>query len=314
MTIALIVGVNGQDGQYLKETLLKDYSFNIYGLGRQDEEVLACGNDRFEYLKHDLQDSSGFMKILNKLKPDIVFYCAAIHGSLGYDYEDNWESLHQINTISMHAVLKYLCRSPMSQAVYFSSVKVFDENCSKCTEETSRSDNCLYSFSKNTTERLINYYRQSNAVRVNIFWLNNHESALRGKNYFSSLIVDNLHLSLENDQHRFEVETLDFFSDWGHAKEYMEIIVKVSLSRDFNDYIISTGESIYVRDLVEKLYIWKGLDYKKHIEERSPVNKKKKKIYISSDQLRRNHGISPKLMGLDLFKNIFKEKYFEKRS
>jgi len=312
MAIALIAGVNGQDGQYLKEILLKDRSFNVYGLGRQ-EEVRACDNHRFKYLKHDLKNSSGFMKILNRLRPDIIFYCAATHGSLGYNYEDNWEMLHQVNTISMHAVLKYLCQNPMSHAVYFSSVKVFNEDCDKYTEETNRSDACLYSFSKNTTERLINYYRQSNAVKVNIFWLNNHESVLRGKSYFSSLIIDNLLLSLENSQHIFEVETLDFFSDWGHAKEYMEIIVKVALSGDVNDYIISTGKSVYARNLVEKLFLWKGLDYSKHIEERLPVNKKKKNIYISSERLRKNHGISPNLMGLDLFKDIFKDRYFEKK-
>ena len=93
----------------------------------------------------------------------------------------------------------------------------------------------------------------------------------------------------------------------------MEIIVKVALSGDVNDYIISTGKSVYARNLVEKLFLWKGLDYSKHIEERLPVNKKKKNIYISSERLRKNHGISPNLMGLDLFKDIFKDRYFEKK-
>lgn len=311
MAVALIAGVNGQDGQYLKKILLENYDFNVYGLGRQAKEVSPCGDERFKYLECDLRDSSGFLKVLNKFKPDVIFYCAAIHGSLGYDYEGNWESLHCVNTVSMHAVLKYLCQNPVSHAAYFSSVKVFDKSFDEYSENTDRVDDCLYSFSKNSTERLINYYRRVNGVKANIFWLNNHESVWRESEYFSSLIIDNLHLSLKNSQHRFEVETLDFFSDWGHAKEYMEIVTSVTLSRDVGDYIISTGESVYARGLVEELFRWKGLDYRNHVGERFSENEKKQSAYASIKKLRKNHSISPKLLGLDLFKSIFSEKYSE---
>ncbi len=310
MFTVLIVGVNGQDGQYLKLSLLENYDFDVYGLGRQKSELLNCNNDKFKYISFNLAKYSSLVDVLRGVKPNIIFYCAATHGSSGFDYEDNWELVHQVNTLSVHAILKYISENIETHIVYFSSVKVFNNSNYKISEVSEKVNNCLYSLSKNYTEKVIEYYRSSMSIKANIFWLGNHESILRGESYFLSLIIDNLHQSLLNPLHKFKVETLDFYADWGCARQFMDIVLRVAISlEDMDDYIITTGKTVYARNLVKNLFLWKGLDYSNHVIELHKQNDSSVESVISPEKLKKNLGLYPKLYGLELFKSIYNEKY-----
>ena len=100
----LVLGVNGQDGSYLAETLLAK-GYRVVGVGRQQESRwVDPERDNFEYVECDLMDLDAFEVVLRSVVPHFAFHFAAVHGSSGFPYEDVWKAAHVVNTLSLHAL------------------------------------------------------------------------------------------------------------------------------------------------------------------------------------------------------------------
>ena len=98
----LVLGVNGQDGSYLAETLLAK-GYRVVWVGRQQESRwVDPERDNFEYVKCDLMDLDAFEVVLRSVVPHFAFHFAAVHGSSGFPYEDVWKAAHVVNTLSLH--------------------------------------------------------------------------------------------------------------------------------------------------------------------------------------------------------------------
>ncbi|MFN3077959.1 MAG: GDP-mannose 4,6-dehydratase, partial [Alphaproteobacteria bacterium] len=91
MTRALVLGVNGQDGSYLAEALLRR-GYEVAGCGRQAQSryLPESTTARFRYHRLDLTDAPALEGLLTALDPDVVFHFAAIHGAAGFAYEPLW--------------------------------------------------------------------------------------------------------------------------------------------------------------------------------------------------------------------------------
>jgi GDP-D-mannose dehydratase len=126
---------------------------------------------------------------------------------------------------------------------------------------------CLYAVSKITAGNLIDYYRKKHHNKASIYYLFNHESKLRNKDYFISKIVNTLKNALEDSLYRAEFQTLNFYCDWGCAIEYMKLMYDASVLDSGHDLIIASGKTTYARRLVEELFEIKGLDYRNHVVE-----------------------------------------------
>ena len=115
--------------------------------------------------------------------PDVIFHFAAIHGAAGFNYEAVWPELHQVNTLSVHAVLDYIRAERRGCGlVYASSAKVFGTPPpSRIDESTPRLSTDLYSITKNAAHALIDYYRARHDVRASVLYLFNHESPRRAR-------------------------------------------------------------------------------------------------------------------------------------
>jgi len=272
--VCVVTGVNGQDGSYLAEILL-DKGFYVIGLGRQDASEWVAETSLYEYRKTDLSVGSSFSKVLEEVNPDFIFYAAAVTGGSGFDYEKNWDEVYSVNVRGIVTALQYLEKNREASLTYISSSKVFGMSGKSTISETDhRVSNCLYSVSKNAATDIINYYRERYGLNCSVFWTFNHESPRRGEGYFIRNIVNILQESRNNNSYNGSVFSLDFYCDWGDAREYMDILIDLSLAYAGEDFILATGKNVLARQVVSELFAKYGLDYKDHITEANGLTSK----------------------------------------
>jgi len=265
---ALVLGVNGQDGSYLAERLL-NHGWIVFGVGRQAGSRWIPTVSNFSYHALDLRDIPVFSALLDEIRPNAVFHFAAVHGSAGFSYEDHWQEVHFVNTISVHAVLEYLrCTAPESILIYASSSKVFGKTLPiRITESCQRYSSCIYTTTKNSATDLIFYYRERHKIKAHVVWTFNHESPRRSSTYFVPRIVDTLAKSVLNPSYTNKIETLSFWSDWGDAEEFMDVIVCIAEKTPGSDLLLATGKTVWAEDFVRVLFDKYGCFWKNHLVE-----------------------------------------------
>ena len=267
--LSLVLGVNGQDGSYLAESLLAKGRC-VVGVGRQDVSRYVQNSELFSYRQLDLTNIKGLVMLLDELSPHKIFHVAAIHGSSGFNYEEKWQEAHCVNTLSLHAILEYFrCADIVGNLIYLSSSKAFGLPLPALISETAeRQSSCIYSITKNAATDLVRYYRETHGISASVLWTFNHESIRRGGEYFIPKIVDCLASALKDSRHKTEVFTLNFYADWSDAAELMDLAISAS-DRGLNeDLIFASGKTVFARDLVDSLFLEFGLNYRNHVVEK----------------------------------------------
>ncbi len=264
---ALVLGVNGQDGSYLAESLLEN-GWQVCGLARQPSPAPFV-DARVRYIAHDLSDVDIFAQRLAGLAPQAVFHAAAVHGPAGFAYENVCQQAHAVNTLCAHATLEYARRhDPALRFFYFSSSKVFGSLAGRTIrEDTPRVSGCIYSATKNCATDLVQHYRQHFGLAASVLWFFHHESPRRRAGYFIPTMVAHLARACADRHYQSPVHSLDFWSDWGDAQEYMRMLAKIADQAPGQDLIFATGRSLHARNLVDKLFAAYGLNYREHLVE-----------------------------------------------
>ena len=261
---ALVLGVNGQDGSYLAETLLAK-GYRVVGVGRQREpRWVNQKRDDFEYVECDLTDLDAFDLVLRSVGPDFAFHFAAVHGASGFPYEDVWKAAHVVNTLSLHALLEYArTEAARCRIVFASSAKVFGSSLAGVISEVAPFDStCIYSITKNAAHDLIRYYREHHNVAASTVFFFNHESPRHGSNFFIPKLVQDMAESiLTSGSTPHSLDSLDFWCDWGDAREFMQLVAEsVEIPGPVWDMIFASGRTWLGADLVSELSARWGLD------------------------------------------------------
>jgi len=291
---AMVLGVNGQDGSYLAERLLKK-GWEVIGIGRQPESRWLPSVHGFSYHALDLSNLSKLSTLLSDTRPDAIFHFAAVHGSAGFSYEECWKDVHSVNTVSAHVILEYLrCANPEGILVYASSSKVFGSTpIGVIAESNQRFSNCIYTTTKNAATDLIAYYRKRHRIRASVVWTFNHESPRRGCSYFIPQLVDILAKSILNHDYVAEIGTLGFWCDWGDAEEYMDIVTCIASEIPGTDFLLATGKTLWAEDVVNTLFKKYGRCWENNIIEKlAPLKERPAtwrvdltKLYVATNRL-----------------------------
>ena len=268
MNRALIIGSNGQDGTFLVRHLLRK-AYQVAGVARQGASRWLIESPEFKYYSIDLREVGLLSSVLKDLRPDLIFHVAAVHTSAGGTYETVFGDVLKVNVGSVHEVLEYLREQSDARFLYASSCKVFGFPLpSRINESTPIFNQDLYSISKNAAGHLIDYYRKNHAVLASIVYLFNHESELRPDDFFIPTIVRCLASALNDSSHITQVNSLEFYCDWGSAEEYSDIMVDMATKAPGDDFLLASGRCVYARDFVNELFSLYGLNYANHIRER----------------------------------------------
>src|SRR5262245_24912670 len=166
---ALVLGVNGQDGSYLAEALLKG-SEHVVGVGRQPHSRHVHEHSRFTYVAADLTDERQVDALLHSVAPDRIYHFAAVHGptASGFTYEPVFADMLNVNVAALHVALEYArtCK-PDARIFYAGSSKVFAGPLGgQVDESTCMKVSCLYSLGKLAARDLMRLYLQDHGIRA----------------------------------------------------------------------------------------------------------------------------------------------------
>ena len=266
---AFVIGANGQDGSFLVRHLLNRGDYQVIGIDKNENSRWKIDSPLFHYFEIDLRETHRLNHLLLDLNPEFIFHFAAVHRSSGGSYEPIFDDVLRVNVGSLHPILEYMRRNQDACCVYASSKLAFGEPTPAIVNEgTPKKNQCLYSISKNTASHLIDYYRNHYGLKASVVYLFNHESEIRPAQFFIPLILRGLLSVIKDKNYSIEVNTLNFYCDWGSAEEFMDIVIEILEKAPGEDFVLASGVCTYAKNLVEALFKGYNLDYRKHFKER----------------------------------------------
>lgn len=265
MKTAIITGISGQDGPYLAKLLLEN-GYKVIGTVRS----YRCINTKsLEYLgiekdivieELDLLDMTNVIRIIKKHNPDEIYNLAA-QSSVGLSFEQPIGTF-SFNTTSVNNLLECLrLFSPTAKLYQASSSEMYGrvENM-PINIETSMHPISPYGISKMSSYFMISTYRESYDIFASNGVLFNHESYLRSDNFFIKKVIRSS-LDIKNKKIKnLRVGNLDVKRDFGYAPKYVEAMWKILQADKPDDFIICSGKSILLRDIVEFVFDRMNLD------------------------------------------------------
>ena len=275
MKKALITGITGQDGSYLAELLLsKDYevhgvirrasTFNTERIDHLYQDPHINGVRLFLYYG-DLADSTNLIKLLYRIQPDEIYHLAAqSHVRVSFDIPEYTGDVTGLGTIRiLEAIRETGLRAKFYQA---SSSEMYG----KVQEVPQRETTPFYPRSPYGAAKLYSYwltvnYRESYGMFACNGILFNHESPRRGETFVTRKVTRTAARIKAGLEEKVYLGNLDAKRDWGYAKEYVEAMWLMLQQKEPDDYVIATGETHSVRELLEETFSYAGLDWRKHL-------------------------------------------------
>jgi GDPmannose 4,6-dehydratase len=273
MKIALITGINGQDGSYLAEFLLEK-GYEVHGTLKRNsisENQTARLDDIYDQLKlhySDLTDLSSLISVIQKIKPNEIYNLAAqSHVRISFDQPIYTANVTGLGTLNMLEAIKLI--DPTIKLYQASSSEMFGNNIDEDgyqRESTPMSPVSPYGCAKVFSYNICRNYRNSYNMFISNGILFNHESPRRGTNFVTNKVCKEavkIKLGLSN---QLKLGNLDATRDWGHAKDYVEAMWMILQQDAPDDFVCSTGISHSVKELVEYVFNKLELDWKKYLK------------------------------------------------
>jgi GDPmannose 4,6-dehydratase len=265
---ALVTGITGQDGSYLAELLLQK-GYEVIGVVRRSS------TERLARIKHllgqitlqpgDLLDQSSLISIVREVQPDEVYNLA----SQSF-VPASWEqpiATAQFTALGVARVLEALRREcPRARFYQASSSEMFGKAVEvPQNERTPFYPRSPYGVAKAYGHWVTVNYRESHHIFACSGILFNHESPRRGKEFVSRKVTDGVARIAHGLATELRLGNLEARRDWGFAGDYVEAMWLMLQQDTPDDYVIATGETHSVRDLVEIAFGAADLDWKQHV-------------------------------------------------
>src|SRR5919106_2739145 len=268
MKKALITGITGQDGSYLGEYLL-DQGYTVYGMVRRSSsqrfDRIRHILDRVELIEGDLTDQSSLDDAIKAIAPDEVYNLA----SQSF-VPTSWNQPVLTADVTgtgvtrmLEAIRKHKPDARFYQAStseMFGKVQETPQN-----EKTPFYPRSPYGVAKVYAHWITINYRES----YNIFACSgicfNHESPRRGLEFISRKVTDGVARIKLGLADKLRLGNLEARRDWGFAGDYVEGMWLMLQQHHPEDYVIATGESHSVRDLVKVAFGYVGLPVEPYI-------------------------------------------------
>jgi GDPmannose 4,6-dehydratase len=267
---ALITGITGQDGSYLAELLL-DEGYEVYGLTRR----LSASNywriehllDRVTLLPGDLLDQLSLIRVLEHVRPGELYNLAAMSF-----VPASWDQPMLTGEFNSQGVTRVLeavrVVDPTIRIYQASSSEMFGKVREVPQRETTpfypRSP---YGVSKVFAHYITVNYRESYGLFAVSGILFNHESPRRGLEFVTRKVTDGVAKIACGHARELRLGNLHAHRDWGFAGDYVRAMWMMLQQRDADDYVIATGRSHSVQELVEIAFGHAGLDWRKYVVE-----------------------------------------------
>jgi GDPmannose 4,6-dehydratase len=267
MKTTVISGITGQDGYFLSQSLISR-GFEVLGIIRRNSSM-TVGNlallpnnikEKVQIHYGDLTDANFLSKLLGENKPD-YFYHLAAQSFVGYSFQ-NPSSTYDVNISGTLNVVNAIKDYSPDTRLYFAATselygqpKITPQN-----EETPFQPRSPYAISKLAGFWTVKNYREAYALYMSNGILFNHESEVRGPEFVTRKISMHVAKYASGDRTPLELGNMDARKDWGHARDYVEGMIKVLEYKYADDFVLGTGELHTVRDFVTEAFKVIGVD------------------------------------------------------
>jgi GDPmannose 4,6-dehydratase len=264
--IAFITGVTGQDGAYLSEFLLKK-GYIVHGLKRRSS---LFNTDRVDHLYQDphienrnfilhygdMTDSTNLIRLIKEIQPDEIYNLAAMsHVHVSFEIPEYTANADGLGTLRILDAVRLLGLEKKVRIYQASTSELYGK-----VQEVPQSETTpFYPRSPYGVAKMYAYwitvnYREAYGMYACNGILFNHESPRRGETFVSRKItraVSKIALGLQD---KLYLGNLDAQRDWGHAKDYVEMMWMILQAEEAEDWVIATGKTTKVRDFVKMAF------------------------------------------------------------
>lgn len=272
MKTALISGITGQDGAYLAELLL-DKGYRVVGIVRRSSsrnvntertDWLGITGD-VEFVDGDLLDTGGLARTMRSVRPDEIYNLAAQSF-----VQTSWAQPVLTSTVTGLGAVNMLeaARLEAADARFYqaSSSEMFGVSSEPMQNEQTRfHPRSPYAAAKVFAHWMAINYRESYGMPVCAGILFNHESPLRGLEFVTRKVTDGaarIALGLASE---LPIGNLDACRDWGHARDYVRAMWMMLQHDEPREFVIATGRTTSVRDMLAMAFSHLGLDWQDHV-------------------------------------------------
>jgi GDPmannose 4,6-dehydratase len=268
MKSALITGITGQDGSYLAEFLL-ERGYQVHGMVRrastENFERIEHLADRITLHQADLLDQLSIIDVVKKVEPTEVYNLAAMSF-----VPTSWKQpvlTGEFTAIGVTRMLEAIRLINKDIRFYQASSS---EMFGKVVETPQKETTPFYPRSPYGVAKVYGHwitvnYRESYGMFCCSGILFNHESPRRGREFVTRKVTDAVARIRLGLQRELRLGNLDAKRDWGFAGDYVRAMWLMLQQDRPNDYVIATGETHSVRDLVEEAFGCVGLDWQRHV-------------------------------------------------
>jgi GDPmannose 4,6-dehydratase len=265
---AIITGITGQDGSYLAELLLAK-GYEVVGTVRRSSAPnfwrIQHLLDRITIKPADLLDQLSIIRVIDEVRPHELYNLAAMSF-----VPASWDQpllTGEFNAQGVTRVLEAVRQVDPAIRMYqasssemFGKVREVPQN-----EMTPFYPRSPYGVSKAFAHYITVNYRESYDLYAVSGMLFNHESPRRGLEFVTRKVTDGVARIQQGLATTLSLGNLDAKRDWGFAGDYVNAMWRMLQQDRPDDYVIATGISHSVRDLVEVAFGHVGLDWRKHV-------------------------------------------------
>jgi GDPmannose 4,6-dehydratase len=265
---ALITGITGQDGSYLAELLLAK-GYHVSGMVRRLSSPnlwrIEAIRDRIDLRVADLLDQLSLIRLIEQTEPDELYNLAAMSF-----VPASWDQpmlTGEFNAQGVTRILEAVRQvNPRIRIYQASSSEMFGK-----VRETPQNEltpfypRSPYGVSKVFAHYITVNYRESYGLFAVSGILFNHESPRRGLEFVTRKVSDGVARIKLGLADTLVLGNLDARRDWGFAGDYVEAMWRMLQQETAEDFVVATGVSHSVRDLVEIAFAHVGLDWRKYV-------------------------------------------------
>lgn len=265
---ALILGVTGQDGSYLAELLLEK-GYDVIGVVRRSStlnfERIAHIQDRLTLASGDLMDEVSLINVLRDHRPHEVYNLAAqsfVQASFSQPVLTGETTAMGVTRVldAIRTVDPEIRFYQASSSEMFGKVQTVPQN-----EETPLYPRSPYGVAKVYGHWITVNYRESYGLHASSGILFNHESPRRGLEFVTRKVTHGVAKIKCGLATELRLGNLDAQRDWGFAADYVKAMWLMLQQDAPDDYVVASGETHSVRELVEVAFASAGLHWEDHV-------------------------------------------------
>ena len=261
--VALITGVTGQDGAYLAEYLL-GLGYTVHGIkrrsssfntGRVDHLYQDPHEGNVPFLLHhgDMTDSTNLIRLVQQIRPDEIYNLAAqSHVGVSFESPEYTANADALGVLRLLEAIRILGMEKQTRFYQASTSELYG----LVQEIPQRETTPFYPRSPYGCAKLYGYwitvnYREAYGMFACNGILFNHESPIRGETFVTRKITRGVARIEAGLEEAIYLGNLEAKRDWGHARDYVEGMHRILQADVPDDFVLATGETHSVRELVE---------------------------------------------------------------